>query len=158
MLLQTRKVEISNCTFMNIIHGPIQIFSVYNEFMEGMMPSDVVIKDNKFINNRGIDVNVFVWGSTGETAQGVLKNVTTQNNFFYGSFDESIAYSGAGNSSIIGNLVASSKATYTPTTLSHSAGITVKHNVVADSYLRQFYTIGEKVAGVSDENNLSTTL
>lgn len=157
MLLQTRNVEISNCTFMNIIHGPIQIFSVYNEFMEGMMPRDVVVKDNKFINNYAIDVNVFVWGSSG-TAQGVLKNVTTQNNFFYGSFNESIAYSGVGNSSIIGNLVAYSRATYTPATLSQSAGVTVANNVVADSYTRQFYSIGAGVTGVSDSNNLSTTI
>jgi hypothetical protein len=50
MLLQTREIEVSNCTFANILHGPMQIFSVRNEFKEGMMPKDVTIKNNKYIN------------------------------------------------------------------------------------------------------------
>jgi hypothetical protein len=157
MLLQTRNIEIPNCTFMNIVHGPLQIFSVYNEFMEGIMPRDVVVKDCKFLNNCGVDVNVFVWGRNGGIAQGVLKNVRTENNFFYGSVDDTIIYSGAGNCSIKNNLIAYSKKSR-PVNIQYSSTITASDNVVVDISQKSLCNLGNGNSGITQNSNTSTVL
>ena len=105
MLLQTRNMEVSNCTFMNIIHGPIQVESVGDSFTEGIMPRDVVIRNNKFINNYCEDVHVFTWGTSGATTPGSIKNVEIYNNIFVSSHSYPISFRGAGDSSAHNNLL-----------------------------------------------------
>ncbi len=81
MLIQCRGVEISNCTFQNIVHGAIQILSVADIFAEGIMPRDVVVKNNKFLGNAIEDVHIFTWGRGGTTS-GTITDVTVTNNYF----------------------------------------------------------------------------
>lgn len=89
MLIQCRGVEISNCTFRNIVHGAIQILSVADMFAEGVMPRDVVVKNNKFLGNAIEDVHIFTWGRGGTTS-GTITGVTVENNYF--SFESTTAY------------------------------------------------------------------
>lgn len=105
MLVQCREVEISNCTFQNIAQGPIQIFSVMNQFNEGIMPRNVVVKNNKFIGNARHDIGVFVWGTGGTVKEGVLKGVTITNNYFANCYDQTPVWLlGAAETTVSDNL------------------------------------------------------
>ena len=154
MLLQTREIEISNCTFANIIHGPMQIFSVRNEYKEGMMPKDVLIKNNKYLSNAGGDINVFVQGSSGSVPVGVIKNVRAENNFIYGAANASISYSGAGGTSTIkNNLVAYSG----NISISYSTGVTIAGNTVVDTSQKATYSTGSGNGSISDGGSNTAT-
>ncbi len=82
ILLQCRYSEISNCCFRNVIHGPIQILGIVDVFGEAILPCNVVIKNNKFMNNRGIDVSIFSYGSTGQGVPGNIHHIDVINNYF----------------------------------------------------------------------------
>ncbi|MBQ9151498.1 MAG: right-handed parallel beta-helix repeat-containing protein, partial [Clostridia bacterium] len=101
-LIQCREVTIRNCTFQNICHGAIQVLSVADIFAEGIMPRNVTIEKNKFINNNVTDVNIFTWGPNG-TASGTIQDVHVLHNFFYGSGADSVHLLGAGKSSVENN-------------------------------------------------------
>ncbi len=103
MLIQCRDVEISNCTFQNIVHGAIQILSVADIFAEGIMPRDVVVKNNKFLGNAIEDVHIFTWGRGGTTS-GTITGVTVTNNYFYGTGKYPVDILGAGDCAVTGNL------------------------------------------------------
>ncbi len=105
MLTQCRGVEISNCTFRNIVHGAIQILSVADVFAEGIIPRDVVVKNNKFLGNAIEDVHIFTWGRGGTTS-GTITNVTVQNNYFDfgGTNTYPVDILGGGEIEVSGNL------------------------------------------------------
>lgn len=84
ILLQTRDSEIVNCTFRNVVMGAVQILSVTDQFREAIVPRNIKLKNNKFLNNQGGDVSIFTYGSQGPNAAvpGTLQNVEVTNNFF----------------------------------------------------------------------------
>ncbi len=124
MLIQCRGAVVSNCTFRNVLHGAIQILSVADIFAEGIMPRDVTVKNNKFLQNTVTDVNVFTWGPSG-TAPGTIRGINILNNFFYGSASCAVHMLGAGDSTVSGNLFADVAATVQ---LEQSQDITVVGN------------------------------
>ncbi len=103
MLIQCRGVEISNCTFQNIVHGAIQILSVADIFAEGIMPRDVVVRNNKFLGNAIEDVHIFTWGRGG-TTPGTIRNVTVENNYFGGTGAYPVDILGGGDITVASNL------------------------------------------------------
>ena len=148
MLLQTRNIEISNCTFMNIVHGSINVLSVHDSFMEGHMPGDVVIKNCKFINNNWPDVYVYTWGSGGQdsVSRGVIKNITDENNFFAGQSGIAVSFWGVGESQIKNNLFAFLNYP-NAISIAHSKDVTVADNLLVDT--------DEKTVCALDYNNIS---
>ncbi len=103
MLIQCRGVKIANCTFQNIVHGAIQILSVADIFAEGIMPRDVMVENNKFLNNAIEDVHIFTWGRDGTTS-GTITNVTVRNNFFHATGTYPVDILGGGACTVSGNL------------------------------------------------------
>ncbi len=138
MLVQCREVEISNCTFQNIAQGPIQIFSVMNQFNEGIMPRNVVVKNNKFIGNGRQDIGVFVWGTDGVPKHGVLKNVSITNNYFANSYDSvPVWLLGAQDVDVSNNLyyniavgIDQHSTDFSAITIQNCSGITANNNFV----------------------------
>ncbi len=128
MLIQCRGVEISNCTFRNIVHGAIQILSVADIFAEGIMPRDVVVKDNKFLGNSIEDVHIFTWGRGG-TTPGTIRNVTVQNNFFSGTSRYPVDILGGGEITVENNLFSNVRGVKNSVIIRTSTDITVKNNL-----------------------------
>ncbi len=127
MLIQCRGVEISNCTFQNIVHGAIQILSVADIFAEGIMPRDVVVKNNKFLGNSIEDVHIFTWGRGG-TTPGTIRNVTVENNFFSGTGRYPVDILGGGDITVEGNLFSGIRGVKSSVIIRTSTDITVKNN------------------------------
>ncbi len=128
MLIQCRGVEISNCTFKDIVHGAIQILSVADIFAEGIMPRDVVVKDNKFLGNSIEDVHIFTWGRGG-TTPGTIRNVTVQNNFFHGTGYYPVDILGGGDITVANNLFSDIRGVKRSVLIRTSTDITVKDNL-----------------------------
>jgi len=108
ILLQCRHSEIKNCTFENIIHGGIMIFTNQDGFGEGIAPKDVKVTNNKFINNIGA-LSVFSYDSAGKSSPTTISDVTIANNFFSRNVSNEINVSGANDVTVTGNLI------YSPT-------------------------------------------
>lgn len=109
ILLQSRDSDISNNTFQNIVHGGISLHSALDIFAEALVPGNVTVTNNKFINNNagfGLegDVSVFAYGSTGKGVAGAIKNITVKNNFIYGCAQAGVSLKSAGNSEVLNNL------------------------------------------------------
>ena len=110
ILLQTRDSVITGNTFQNIIHGPISIHSAMDIFAEALVPGNVTVSNNKFINNNAAyglsgDVAIFTKGTEGSGGAGVINNITVTNNFFYNSARTGVFFSSSGNSTISYNLL-----------------------------------------------------
>lgn len=108
VLAQVRNSRITNCAFVNIIHGAISVHTVQDIFSEAIMPRNIEITNNKFLsNNEGYglagDVDVFVYGKSG-VASGVLKNVSVKNNLFFNGCQAGIRFQGAGDCTVSDNL------------------------------------------------------
>lgn len=104
MLIQVRNVTVENCTFRNICHGPVQIFSVPSSFGEGIMPAHVSVRNCKFFRCGATDVNIFSWSATGGTAPGTVQDVSVCNNFFCESVYYPVQVSTGGNVTVVDNL------------------------------------------------------
>lgn len=104
LLIQCRRVTIENCSFRNICHGAIQIFSVPSSFGEGIMPGDVTVRNNKFFGCDAVDVNVFSWSASGGTASDVIRNVEITNNYFSASVTYPVQISTGGQITVAHNL------------------------------------------------------
>ncbi len=128
MLIQCRGVEISNCTFQNIVHGAIQILSVADIFAEGIMPRDVVVKNNKFLGNSIEDVHIFTWGRGG-TTPGTIRNVTVENNFISGTGRYPVDILGGGEITVANNLFSDIRGVKNSVIIRTSTDITVKDNL-----------------------------
>lgn len=104
LLIQCRRVTLENCSFRNICHGAIQIFSVPSSFGEGIMPGDVTVRNNKFFGCDAVDVNVFSWSASGGTAPDVIRNVEITNNYFSASVTYPVQISTGGQITVAHNL------------------------------------------------------
>lgn len=104
MLIQVRHVLIENCVFRNIVHGPIQVFTVPSSFGEGICPEDVTIRNNKFIGNDSNDIHLFSWSATGKKSPGVICKVDIRNNYFHRSLHYPVTISTGGEVRVEQNL------------------------------------------------------
>ncbi len=133
ILLQTRDSDISGNTFQNIIHGPMQVHSTLDTFSEALVPRNITITNNKFINNsRGLasgegDIRIFADGQSG-AATGAIKNITIQNNYFYDGYRLGVYCQSAANSTISNNLFYSMGSA--PVQTSYCTNVSVTNNTV----------------------------
>lgn len=114
MLIQCRDILIEGCTFQNVINGTMLIHSVADVFAEGIVPRNIVIRNNKFLDNYDCDIYVYTKGSEGSVA-GTITGVEISNNFFWSNENEpgysgwwygngaKICYKSAGDSKITNN-------------------------------------------------------
>lgn len=102
ILAQSQNTEISNCSFVNILHGTLQLNSAFDIFSEGIIPKNVLIKNNKFIQNSSGDVSAFRYG--GEVKPATIMGIKVENNFFGDSSDYGVSFNACGDSEIINNL------------------------------------------------------
>lgn len=105
ILLQARNSSITNCTFQNVVMGAIQVLSVYDSFREGIVPQNITLNNNKFINNNA-DISVFAYGASGGnySVPSTIKNVEISNNYFYNGKGTNINLLAVGNCNVLNNL------------------------------------------------------
>jgi hypothetical protein len=154
LLIQCREVTVRNNTFQNILHGAIQVHSVADIFAEGIMPRNVIIENNKFINNNVTDVNIFTWGPSG-TTPGTIMGVTVRHNFFTESGSNAVHFLGAGKSSAEGNFFCISRSNAVH--LSTSTEITVKDNITLrdKSNSKSAFSVAEDVRALTLTGNIT---
>ena len=83
LLIQTRNVLIENCAFSNILHGALSLLSEVSTFNESTPPKNVIIRNNKFLNNDTNDISVTAYGN--QLSMGspeAIQGITIENNFF----------------------------------------------------------------------------
>ena len=156
ILAQVRNSQITNNTFLNVVHGAISVHSVMDIFAEAIVPRDFVISGNKFIRNntgRGLagDVAVFCSGTGGTTA-GTITGIEVFNNFFYGGNNAGVSFTGTGDCLIRNNLFLDGSRTGT------AAGVSL--NLALDTVIEDnlFYMTEQKTgfAAVSETNSSGT--
>lgn len=103
VLLQTRRSVIRNCAFINVLHGAVLLPATRDVFGEAIVPEDITVENNKFINNGG-DVSALSWGSSGQTARGGMKRIALRNNAFMHCPATSVTFNGVGEGVIADNL------------------------------------------------------
>ena len=109
ILVQVRGGEILNNTFSHVGHGAISVHSSLDQFNEATMPKDMVIKNNKLINNNYIgggssgDIRVFAQ-ATAAAPVGTITGVGMENNFISGNGGAGIFLLACGECGIKNNL------------------------------------------------------
>lgn len=108
LLLQTRDIEIKNNTFENVGHGSISIHSSLDQFNEATLPDDVLIENNKFMNNGYLTAmvgDIYVHATaTIAGPVGTIKNLGISNNFFARSGNAAVCFSSCSDSYLKNNL------------------------------------------------------
>ena len=104
MLIQCRDVLIEGCTFQNILNGTFLIHSISDIFAEGIVPRNVVIKNNKFMANRSGDVRAYTSGPDGRLPN-TITGIEVTNNFFYRGSAVSVGLESVGSSTVANNFV-----------------------------------------------------
>lgn len=106
ILLQTRYSEITNCTFQNVVMGPIQVLAVNDTFREAIVPKNILIANNKFLNNMGTDLAIFAYGNgTSDYTSGTIQGVEVENNYFYNGSGNAIWLLANGGTKVHNNLI-----------------------------------------------------
>lgn len=106
ILLQTRYSEITNCTFQNVVMGPVQVLAVNDSFKEAIVPKNILIANNKFLNNMGTDLAIFAYGgNTSEYTAGTIQGIEVENNYFYNGSGNAIWLLANGGTQIHNNLI-----------------------------------------------------
>lgn len=131
ILLQSRDSKIINCTFQNVVMGAIQVLAVNDIFREAIVPQNIEIYNNKFLNNYN-DLSVFAYGDNpSKCVTGTLKNVDIHNNYFFNGVGNTIWILANGNTKIHDNLVHYNKAlTSVIMNIENSSSINVYNNVL----------------------------
>ncbi len=157
ILLQSRKSNITNCIFQNVVMGAIQVLSVTDSFREAIVPQDITIENCKFISNSE-DISVFAYGSNGQASSvaGTIKGITITNNLFYNTIYRSMWLLAVGDANITNNLYYyPSKNAATKVKMETSSNITFENNVLYspnhDSITFYDYSVCE---GLSLNNNI----
>jgi uncharacterized repeat protein (TIGR02543 family) len=108
ILVQVRDAVIENNTFENVGHGSIQVASSLDIFNEATIPDNILIQNNKFMNNgyllqealRG-DISVFAIARGGQVApSGTIQNVSIVNNFIANTANTGISLRGVGGNTV----------------------------------------------------------
>lgn len=131
ILLQSRDSKIINCTFQNVVMGAIQVLAVNDIFREAIVPQNIEICNNKFLNNYN-DLSVFAYGdNSSKCVTGTLKNVDIHNNYFFNGVGNTIWILANGNTKIHDNLIHYNKAlTSVIMNIENSSSINVYNNVL----------------------------
>lgn len=131
ILLQSRDSKIINCTFQNVVMGAIQVLAVNDIFREAIVPQNIEIYNNKFLNNYN-DLSVFAYGDNpSKCVTGTLKNVGIHNNYFFNGVGNTIWILANGNTKIHDNLIHYNKAlTSVIMNIENSSSINVYNNVL----------------------------
>ena len=131
ILLQSRDSKIINCTFQNVVMGAIQVLAVNDIFREAIVPQNIEIYNNKFLNNYN-DLSVFAYGDNpSKCVTGTLKNVDIHNNYFFNGVGNAIWILANGNTKIHDNLIHYNKAlTSVIMNIENSSSINVYNNVL----------------------------
>ena len=130
ILLQGRDSIISNCTFLNVNMGAIQVLGVDDVFKEAIVPKNIKIYNNKFLKCYD-DIQVFTYGSKGpsEASNNTLKDCDIYNNFFYKSIGNTMALYGVGNIKVHNNFdFQLNSKTYT-VYVHHADDVTISDNI-----------------------------
>lgn len=140
VLVQTREGLVENNSFENVAHGSIIILSFLDQFNEATVPADIVIRNNKLVNNlyalqsspaQG-DILVSAQATEDAGFPGTIKNITVENNFIAKNGNVGICFRGVGNSTIKNNLFYNNARVYADKECSvwlyNSGEITVKDN------------------------------
>ena len=110
ILIQVRDSIFENNTFKNVAHGALMIHSeIVNNYFESIMPRNITIKSNKFINDsyysKGSDINVFVYGRTGLFGSAdCITGMKIENNYFGNLFGSALLLGSSSKTSIKNNL------------------------------------------------------
>ncbi len=110
LLVQVRDAVIANNAFQNVGHGSISVHSALDQFNEATIPNNIVIENNKFINNNYLlslkgDIHVFALsGSSQVGPAGIIKDVTIRNNLIARNGNAGISLQSSTRSSIEDNL------------------------------------------------------
>jgi hypothetical protein len=138
ILCQFRRSTIENCSFENILHGSVLLPATRDIFGEAILPRDITIKNNKFINNgegSTPDITLLTYGSSGATAVGNIKGIKLENNAFVNPTARVLWFKGAGSCEISSNLILnpyniSALGTYQTMAMSfsHTQDVVVKNN------------------------------
>lgn len=112
ILVQVRGALIENNAFLNVGHGSMQIASAMDQYNECTLPKDIVIRNNKLINNgyllgeglRG-DISAFAIGSGALVApSGTVTGIEVTNNYISNTGNAGISFRGVGDSTVKNNL------------------------------------------------------
>lgn len=163
MLIQVRDAVIANNTFMNIAHGTFNIHSeIVMNYFECIMPRNITIKNNKFINNSyyapsGGDIQVFVYGRDGNYASAdCVTGIEIENNFFTKVQGSAVSLACVSDSSVKNNLFYNC-----PRVATKDTDCTIRLINCADTVIRgnyNMYDIGSenyspvKAAGTTNPN------
>lgn len=151
ILVQTRNVIIENNLFSNILDGAIMMMVEMNDFHECISPKNVVIRNNKFLDNSAraeADVIAVAYGrglSIGNA--GVIQDITINNNYFGYSKNASISLKGVGDTKVINNYFYRPASAYisggtnTAIALTNVKGLTIANNKVVEGSDLQFKSI-----------------
>ena len=160
ILLQARNSSITNCTFQNVVMGAIQVLSVYDSFREGIVPQNITLNNNKFINNNA-DISVFAYGASGgnHSVPSTIKNVEISNNYFYNGKGTNINLLAVGNCNVLNNLF-----DYTELNTSNiiymklSNSITLMNNLLITPHTSSINFLEDNgdVTDVKNTNNVAT--
>ncbi len=108
ILAQFRNSRICNNAFINVLHGPVMMHSVWDDFHEAIVPRDIEVRGNKFIGNNAAsglngDVYVFVYGKEYQTVSGTITGITVADNFFTDTIYCGVYMRGVGQSEVKNN-------------------------------------------------------
>lgn len=103
ILLQGRHSSIKGCTFENVNMGAVQVLGVDDTFKEAIVPQDITLSGNKFLNCWD-DLSIFTYDEDGVATPGTLKNVNVTNNLFYHGTGTTLWLRGTGNVKVEDNL------------------------------------------------------
>ncbi len=135
MLIQCRDALLENNTFQNIACGTMMITTeFYNDFNEAMVPRNITIRNNKYMNNNNFhrnrmygDVSVFVKGKDQIFAPaGTIKGISVTNNLIMQNGNHAVAFYGVGQSEIKNNFLydCTTSCSNNDTTLNYIVGLT----------------------------------
>ena len=139
--------------------GAIQVLSVYDVFREAIVPKNIRLINNKFINNWD-DIHVFAYGSEGSeySVPSTIENVDIINNYFYNGVGTNVNLLAVGNTKVSNNLFEyDEKNTGELIKVRNSSDVTVKDNL---AYIRfngniDFIIKNDKVTNLIVDNNLT---
>lgn len=121
ILVQVRGALIENNAFLNVGHGSMQIASAMDQYNECTLPKDIVIRNNKLINNgyllgeglRG-DISAFAIASGAIVApSGTVTGIEVTNNYISNTGNAGISFRGVGDSAVKNNLFYNTARVYT---------------------------------------------
>lgn len=151
LLIQTRNVIIENNLFSNILDGAIMMMVEMNDFHESISPKNVVIRNNKFLDNSAraeADVIAVAYGSgLSIGSAGVICDITVFNNYFGYSKNACVSLKGVANAKINENYFYRPASAYvsggsnTAIVLTNVSGLTIVNNKLVEGADLQFKSI-----------------